>query len=87
MRSGWFSERDACYLATGKPVVSQETGFSNVIPTGRGLFGFTTAEQALAAIDAINGDYAGHCRAARELAEEYFEAKRVAGRMLADLGM
>jgi hypothetical protein len=87
LRSGWFSERDACYLATGKPVVSQETGFSNVIPTGRGLFGFTTPAEALAAIDAINGDYAGHCRAARELAEEYFEAKKVAGRMLADLGM
>jgi hypothetical protein len=87
LRSGWFSERDACYLATGKPVVSQETGFSNVIPTGRGLFGFTTADEALAAIDAINGDYAAHCRAARELAEEYFEAKKVAGRMLVDLGM
>jgi hypothetical protein len=87
LRSGWFSERDACYLASGKPVVTQDTGFGGVIPTGQGLFAFTTAEEALAAIEAINSDYAGHCRAARELAEEHFDARKVAGKMLADLGM
>jgi hypothetical protein len=87
LRSGWFSERDACYLASGKPVISQDTGFSNVLPTGRGLYGFTRMEEILAAIDRINSDYAGECAAARELAEEYLEAKKVAGRMLADLGM
>lgn len=87
LRSGWFSERDACYLASGKPVISQDTGFSNVLPTGRGLYGFTRMDEVLAAIDRINADYAGECAAARALAEEYLEAKRVAGRMLTDLGM
>jgi hypothetical protein len=87
LRSGWFSERDACYLATGKPVVSQDTGFSAVLPTGEGLFAFTTAEEALAAIDRINSDYPKHCNAARAMAREYFDAKKVAARMLSDLGM
>lgn len=87
LRSGWFSERDVCYLASGKPVVAQETGFSNVIPTGEGLFSFTTLDEALEAVDAINADYEGHCRSARSLAEEFFEARAVAGRLLADLGL
>jgi len=87
LRSGWFSERDACYLASGKPVVSQDTGFSNVLPTGRGLYGFSTVDQILAAIDRINSDYERECAAARAIAQEYFDAKRVAGRMMADLGM
>jgi hypothetical protein len=87
LRSGWFSERDACYLASGKPVISQDTGFSNVLPTGRGLYGFTRMDEVLAAVDRINSDYAGECAAARELAKEYFDAKTVAGRMLKDLGM
>jgi hypothetical protein len=87
LRSGWFSERDACYLATGKPVVSQDTGFASVLPTGDGLFAFTTADQALAAIDRINSDYAKHCDAARAIAREYFDAKKVAAKMLSDLGM
>lgn len=87
LRSGWFSERDACYLASGKPVISQDTGFSNVLPTGRGLYGFTRMEEVLEAIDRINSDYAGECAAAREVAEACFEAKKVAGRMLNDLGL
>ena len=87
LRSGWFSERDACYLACGKPVIAQDTGFSNVLPTGEGLFGFTTMESALAAINAINSDYRRHCEAARGIAEEYFRAETVAARMLSDLGM
>ena len=86
LRSGWFSERDACYLASGKPVVAQDTGFGNVLPTGAGLFAFGTSDEALAAIDAINSDYERHCRAARELAEEYFDADKVAARLLDDVG-
>lgn len=87
LRSGWFSERDACYLASGKPVVAQDTGFSNTLPTGQGLFAFTTMDEALAAIEAINGDYRRHCEAARAIAEEYFEARSVAARLLADVGL
>jgi hypothetical protein len=87
LRSGWFSERDACYLACGKPVVAQDTGFSNILPTGEGLFAFTSAEEALGAIDAINSDYAKHCRAARAIAEEYLRAETVAARLLTDIGL
>ena len=86
LRSGWFSERDVCYLASGKPVVAQDTGFSNVLPTGEGLFAFATMEQALAAIDSINANYRSHCDRARAIAEEYFSAPKVAGRLLKDLG-
>jgi glycosyltransferase involved in cell wall biosynthesis len=87
LRSGWFSERDACYLACGKPVVAQDTGFGNILPTGEGLFPFTTTDEGLAAIDQINGDYRRHCLAARAIAEEYFEAGKVAARLLTYLGM
>jgi hypothetical protein len=87
LRSGWFSERDACYLASGKPVVAQDTGFSNILPTGEGLFAVTTMEEALAAIDAINSDYHKHCTAARAIAEQYFAAPKVAARLLADIGL
>jgi hypothetical protein len=85
LRSGWFSERDVCYLASGKPVVAQDTGFSNVLPTGEGLFGFESEMGALAAIEAINSDYARHCTAARAIAEDHFEARAVAARLLADV--
>ena len=87
LRSGWFSERDACYLASGKPVIAQDTGFSNILPTGEGLFALTTMESALAAIDAINSDYRRHCEAARAIAEEYFRAETVAARLLEDVGL
>lgn len=86
LRSGWFSERDACYLASGKPVVAQDTGFGNILPCGEGLFSFTTIEQALAAIEAINADYRSHCEQAREIAEEYLAAPKVAAKLLRDLG-
>jgi hypothetical protein len=87
LRSGWFSERDACYLASGKPVISQDTGFSNVLPVGEGLFGVRTLDEAVDAVEEINGDYERHCRAARTLAEEYFRAEDVAARLLADTGL
>ncbi len=87
LRSGWFSDRDACYLASGKPVVAQDTGFSSALPTGEGLFAFTTMDGALAAIEAINADYRRHCEAARAIAEEYFEAEAIAGKLISDLGL
>ena len=87
LRSGWFSERDACYLASGKPVVAQETGFSKFLPTGEGLFAFTDRDEALAAVEEVNGDYRRHAEAARRVAEEHFEATAVAGRLLADVGV
>jgi hypothetical protein len=87
LRSGWFSERDACYLASGKPVVAQDTGFGKIIPTGEGLFAFTAMTEVLTAIDTINRNYQRHCQAARALAAEYFEARAVAARLLTDLGL
>jgi hypothetical protein len=87
LRSGWFSDRSACYLAAGRPVITQETGFSNVLPTGRGLFGWRDADDIVAAMDAIATDYAGHCRAAREIAAEYFDAGRVLRSLLERAGL
>lgn len=87
LRSGWFSERSAQYLAAGRPVITQETGFSNVIPTGRGLFGFSTMDEILAALDAINSDYETHSRAAADLAREYFNYDVVLPRMLNGVGL
>ena len=86
LRSGWFSDRDACYLACGKPVVVQDTGFSNILPVGEGLFAFSTMDEILDAIDAINSDYQMQCNAARAIAEEYFKAEKVLARLLADIG-
>ena len=76
-RTGWFSDRSACYLAAGRPVVTQETGFSRVLPTGEGLFAFATMDDVLGAVDAIEGDYRRHSRCAREIAAEYFSAEQV----------
>jgi len=87
LRSGWFSERDACYLASGKPVIAQSTGFENHLPVGKGLFAFRDMDGVLAAIDTIESDYAGACRAAREVAEESLEATRVCRRFLEDIGL
>jgi hypothetical protein len=87
LRSGWFSERSACYLAAGRPVLTQDTGFGCVLPTGEGLFAFNTMDDILAAIDRIETDYDRHSRAARAVAEEYFRAETVLARLLADLGL
>jgi hypothetical protein len=85
MRSGWFSERDACYLASGKPVVAQGTAFA--VPHGEGLFAVTDVAEAAAAIEEINRDYARHAAAARRLAEDHFEGRAVVARLLSDLGL
>jgi hypothetical protein len=79
---GWFSDRSVCYLASGRPVVAQETGFSRVLPTGEGLLAFNTAEEAADALDAVSGDYPRHCRRAREIAEEYFRSDLVLTRLI-----
>jgi hypothetical protein len=79
---GWFSCRSACYLAAGRPVVVQETGFSRVLPIGEGLLSFKTMEQAAAAIDAVNGNYQHHAKAARAIAEEYFDSRKVLTRLI-----
>lgn len=76
-RSGWFSERSAVYLASGRPVVAQDTGFGDWLETGSGIVGFATPKQAITAIEEINTRYAFHCNAARELATEYFDATKV----------
>ena len=81
-RSGWFSDRSASYLASGRPVITQDTGFGKVLPTGRGLFRFKTIDDILAAFDCIETDYDSHCREAREIAAEYFAAERVIAKLL-----
>ncbi|MEN6303839.1 MAG: hypothetical protein ABFD96_13995 [Armatimonadia bacterium] len=87
LRSGWFSERDVCYLASGKPVIAQDTGFGNILPTGEGLFSFSTMDEVLAAVDAINSDYRRHCQAARALAQEYFDCRKIAAKLVTELGL
>ena len=87
LRSGWFSERDACYLASGKPVIAQDTGFGKILPTGEGLFAYTTIEEALEAVAAVNSDYRRHCEAARAIAVDCFGAEQVAARLLSDIGL
>ncbi len=87
LRSGWFSDRSAAYLAAGKPVVTQDTGFGTVLPTGEGLFAFQTMDDILAAFDSINGDYERHCRAAREIAHEYFDSGKVLRELLRRIGL
>jgi hypothetical protein len=80
-RSGWFSDRSVCYLAAGKPIVTQDTGFGKYVPAGSGLLAFSTVEEAAAALDEVNRDYERHCRAARQIAIEHFAAERVLGRL------
>jgi hypothetical protein len=84
-QSGWFSDRSACYLASGKPVVAQETGFGRHLPTGEGLLAFSTPDEAVAAVEAVRDDRERHARAAREIATEHFDAERVLGRLVGEL--
>ncbi len=76
-RSGWFSERSAAYLASGRPVLTQQTGFTEWLPSGAGLLAFETLDEALAGLEEIDASYEHHCRAARELAEAFFGAQQV----------
>jgi hypothetical protein len=87
LRSGWFSTRSALYLASGKPVVVQDTGWSAHYPTGAGLFAFATIEEAAAALAAIEADYRRHCEAARAVAERELAAPAVLERLLRDAGL
>ena len=87
LRSGWFSDRSACYLAAGRPVITQDTGFGNILPTGAGLFAFATAEEALEAIEIVAHDYRRQSAAARDIAQEYFAAERVLGDVLRRVGL
>jgi hypothetical protein len=86
-RCGWFSGRSVCYLAAGRPAVLQDTGFSDVIPTGAGLLAFSTADQAAAAIEEVEADYQWHAGAARRIAMEHFDYRVVLGRLLKELNL
>jgi len=87
LRSGWFSDRSASYLAAGRPVVTQETGFSKYLPTGRGLFAFQCLDDAVTAVEMINSNYKQHSQAAREIAVEYFDAEKVLRQLAKDVGL
>jgi hypothetical protein len=86
-RSGWFSERSACYLAAGRPVITQDTGFGNRLPTGEGLFAFSNEDEALAAIDTIARNFKRQSSAALEIAREYFDAAKVLGDVMDQIGI
>ena len=80
--TGWISDRTVCYLATGKPAIVQGTGPSRYLPRAEGLFRFESMDEALRALAQVEVDYDRQCRAARALAEEYFDARRVVGQVL-----
>jgi hypothetical protein len=76
-QNAWISDRTLCYLASGKPVVVQHTGPSSFLPNGEGLFRFSAPQEAAESFSIINSDYERHCRAARDIAETFFDSKRV----------
>jgi hypothetical protein len=86
-RSGWFSDRSAAYLASGRPVVAQDTGFGDSLPVGEGLLAFASITEAAAAIGEIESDPPRHGRAARDLAEQHLDARRVLPRLLERLAV
>lgn len=85
--SGWFSDRSATYLASGRPVVTQSTGFETTINTGNGLYSFHTQEEAVSAIEAISSDYDANSRAALDIAHEYFSVEKVLLKILKTVGL
>ena len=87
LRSGWFSDRAACYLAAGRPVVEQDTGFGDTLPCGLGLHAFQTIDEAALAIQCIEADYAAASAAADEIARTYFAAETVLQTLLQHAGM
>lgn len=87
LRTGWFSDRTATYLASGRPAVTQDTGFGVALPTGEGLFAFDSFETAAEAVQRIDADYSHHARAARELAREHFDHEAVLRPLLEHVGI
>ena len=86
-RGGWFSDRSACYLASGKPVLAQDTGIASLYPTGEGLLTFSTLVEAVTGVEAISSAHLRHAQAARELAEEYFDSDKVLTALLEKLSV
>ena len=86
-RSGWFSDRSACYLASGRPVIAQDTGLEGLLPTGEGLLTFASPEEAVAAVEELEREPARHRAAARAIAEEHFDSDRVLASLLERLGV
>jgi hypothetical protein len=86
-RGGWLSDRSVCYLASGKPVLAQDTGFSGTLPTGDGLIAFSTLDEAVAGVEEIEARYEHHAAAARDLAEEYFDSDLVLANLLEEVGV
>jgi hypothetical protein len=84
-QTGWFSCRSACYLAAGRPVIVQDTGFGQVIPVGEGILAFSSMDEAIAAINRVEADYPHHALAAREIAEQYFDSDRVLNRLIEEV--
>jgi len=87
IRSGWFSDRAACYLASGRPVLNQDTGFDACLPVGEGLFSWRTEEDIIAAVADIEADYPRHRAAALRIAREYFDSDKVLSGMLREVGL
>lgn len=87
LNTGWFSDRTACYLACGRPVITQQTGFTEFYGGSRGLLAFRTLDDIAEAVHAVNSDYAAHCRAAYEIAAEHFEATKVVASILERAGV
>jgi GT2 family glycosyltransferase len=87
LKTGWFSDRSATYLAAQRPVITQDTGFGGSLPTGEGLFAFSELDEAVEAVQRIDREPERHRQAARELAVEYFSPEAVLGRMLEQMGM
>jgi hypothetical protein len=85
--SGWFSDRSAAYLASGRPVVTQASGFDQWLPKGAGLFSYETMDEAAAALNTIAADPARHGAAARRIAQQYFDSKKVLGELLEKIGI
>jgi GT2 family glycosyltransferase len=87
LRTGWFSDRSASYLAAGRPVITQETGFSEWLPTRAGLFAFSEIEDVVGAVESIRSDYKRHSRQAVALAREFFASDVVLPALLSEVGL
>ncbi len=86
-RCGWFSDRSACYLASGKPVLAQDTGFTRHYPVGEGLLSFRNPEEASEGAREVSANWKRHARTARQIAEDVFDARKVLRRLLDNLGL